>query len=89
MRPVSAAAPYYGGKRNLSRRLCSIIYATPHRTYAEPFGGIGGVFLRRTRQSPVEVINDLSGDVATFYRVLQRHYPYFIDRLCQTKCTGW
>ena len=81
VRPVSPAAPYLGGKRNLSRRLCAIIDATPHRTYVEPFVGMGGVFLRRTRRSPVEVINDLSGDVATLYRVLQRHYPYFIDML--------
>jgi DNA adenine methylase len=81
VRPVSPAAPYLGGKRNLSRRLCAIIDATPHRTYVEPFVGMGGVFLRRTSRSPVEVINDLSGDVATLYRVLQRHYPYFIDHL--------
>ncbi len=81
VRPVSPAAPYLGGKRNLSRRLCSIIDTAPHRTYVEPFVGMGGVFLRRTRRSPVEVINDLSGDVATLYRVLQEHYPYFIDHL--------
>lgn len=81
VRPVSPAAPYLGGKRNLSRRLCAIIDATPHRTYVEPFVGMGGVFLRRSTRSPVEVINDLSGDVATLYRVLQRHFPYFIDML--------
>lgn len=81
VQPVSPAAPYLGGKRNLSRRLCAIIDATPHRTYVEPFVGMGGVFLRRQTRSPVEVINDLSGDVATLYRILQRHYPYFIDML--------
>ena len=81
VRPVSPAAPYQGGKRNLSRRLCAIIDAIPHRTYVEPFVGMGGVFLRRTRRPAVEVINDLSGDVATLYRVLQRLYPYFIDML--------
>jgi len=27
------------------------------------------------------VINDVSGDVVTFFRVLQRHYPYMIDML--------
>lgn len=81
VRPASPAAPYLGGKRNLARRLCSLIDATPHRTYAEPFVGMGGVFLRRTRRPHVEVINDISGDVATLYRVLQEHYPYFIDML--------
>jgi DNA adenine methylase len=32
----------------------------------------GGVFLRRRVRPPVEVINDLSGDVVTLFRVLQR-----------------
>jgi hypothetical protein len=42
---------------------------------------MGGVFLRRTSRPRSEVINDVSGDVATFFRVLQEHYPYFIDML--------
>ncbi|MDP2258479.1 MAG: DNA adenine methylase [Caulobacter sp.] len=79
--PVKPAAPYIGGKRNLARRLVSLIEKTPHRTYAEPFVGMGGVFLRRRRQPPAEVINDWSRDVATFYRVLQRHYAAFLDML--------
>ena len=42
---------------------------------------MGGIFLRRSTRPSVEVINDISGDVATFFRVLQEHYPYFIDML--------
>lgn len=30
---------------------------------------------------PVEVINDYSGDVATLFRILQRHYPQLMDVL--------
>ena len=78
---VKPVAPYQGGKRNLSRRLCALIDADQHRTYVEPFVGMGGVFLRRTRRAAAEVINDISGDVANLYRVLQEHYPYFIDHL--------
>jgi DNA adenine methylase len=78
---VDPVAPYLGGKRNLATRLVSIIDRIPHHTYAEPFLGMGGVFLRRTARPPVEVVNDLSGDVATLFRVLQEHYPYFIDML--------
>jgi DNA adenine methylase len=81
VRPVRTPAPYIGGKRNLSARLCSIIEAIPHRTYAEPFVGMGGVFLKRRARPPVEVINDVSGDVVTLYRVLREHYPYFMDYL--------
>lgn len=79
--PVKPPAPYIGGKRNLARRLVSRIQAVPHLTYAEPFVGMGGVFLRRTARPRSEVVNDLSRDVATFYRVLQRHYVPFMDML--------
>lgn len=79
--PVRPAAPYIGGKRNLAKRLCAMIEATPHRTYVEPFVGMGGVFLRRSMRPPAEVINDISGDVANLYRVLQEHYPFLMDIL--------
>lgn len=81
VKPVVPAAPYLGGKRNLARRLCQIIDDTPHVAYAEPFVGMGGVFLRRSRRPKCEVINDLSQDVATFFRILQRHYVAFMDML--------
>jgi DNA adenine methylase len=74
-------APYLGGKRFLAKRLCALIEATPHRSYIEPFVGMGGVFLRRTRPAPVEVINDLAGDVANLFRIVRRHYQPFVDAL--------
>ncbi|MBB4618024.1 DNA adenine methylase [Sphingomonas abaci] len=79
--PVSPAAGYIGGKRNLAARLVALIGGIPHDGYAEPFVGMGGVFLRRRIRPRVEVINDASGDVATFFRVLQEHYAYFLDML--------
>jgi DNA adenine methylase len=81
VRPVRPVAGYIGGKRNLARRLTAIIDRIECRTYAEPFVGMGGIFLRRARRPAAEVINDISGDVATLFRVLQEHYPYFIDML--------
>lgn len=81
IRPVAPAAGYIGGKRNLASRLVALIERIPHDGYAEPFVGMGGVFLRRRSAPRVEVINDASGDVATFFRVLQEHYAYFIDML--------
>lgn len=79
--PVRPLAGYIGGKRNLAKRLCAIIDRIPHRLYAEPFVGMGGIFFRRTQRPRAEAINDISGDVATLFRVLQEHYPYFIDML--------
>lgn len=81
VRPVSPIAGYVGGKRVLAARIIERIEAVPHDLYAEPFVGMGGVFLRRRQAARVEVINDLSGDVITFFRVLQRHYLAFVEML--------
>lgn len=79
--PVKPVAPYVGGKRMLSKRIIERIGAVPHDGYAEVFVGMGGVFLRRDTRPRTEVINDWSEDVATFFRILQRHYVAFIDML--------
>ena len=79
--PVLPVAPWMGGKRNLARRICGILDALPCTTYAEPFVGMGGIFLRRTSRPRAEVINDAGRDVANLFRILQRHYPQFLDTL--------
>lgn len=79
--PVAPVAPWIGGKRNLARRICTILDQTPCATYAEPFVGMGGIFLRRSARPKCEVINDAGRDVANLFRLLQRHYPQFLDVL--------
>lgn len=79
--PVRPAAAWLGGKRNLSRRICALIDADAHRVYAEPFVGMGGIFLRRTRRPSAEFINDRGRDVYNLFRVLQEHYVAFLDLL--------
>lgn len=79
--PARPIAAYIGGKRNLADTVIKRIRRTPHTIYAEPFVGMGGVFLRRPFRAPAEVINDLSRDVATTMRILQRHYVPFLDML--------
>lgn len=85
--PVRPAAPYIGGKRNLARRLTALIGAVPHETYAEPFVGMGGVFFRRRTRPAGEVINDLNGEVANFFRVLQAH-PSWLGELIAYQLTS-
>lgn len=79
--PVRPVAPYIGGKRNLAKRVVARINATPHTAYAEVFVGMGGIFLRRNLRPKVEVINDWSEDVSTFFRILQHHYVAFLDMI--------
>jgi DNA adenine methylase len=79
--PVKPVAPYIGGKRMLAKRLCALIDATPHRTYAEAMVGMGGVFFRRTMRPGVEVINDRSAQVHNLFRILQVHYVAFLEMM--------
>ncbi len=74
-------APYLGGKRKLAKTITGILDATSHETYAEPFVGMGGIFLRRTMRPKAEVINDYGRDVSNLFRILQRHYPQFLEVL--------
>jgi DNA adenine methylase len=79
--PIRPAAAYIGGKRRLGEQLARRIEAVEHDTYAEPFVGMGGVFFRRRWAARREVINDISRDVATLFRILQRHYPQLMETL--------
>ena len=64
---------YFGGKRLLAKRIIARIEAVPHRCYAEPFVGMGGVFLRRAQRPRSEIINDINGDIVNLFRVLREH----------------
>ena len=79
--PVNPVAPYLGGKRNLAKRVCGLLATIPHRTYVEPFIGMGGIFLRRSARPPVEVINDISADVTNLFRVVRRHYEPLVEEM--------
>ncbi|WP_338606834.1 DNA adenine methylase [Pelagibacterium nitratireducens] len=81
VQPVSPLAPYMGGKRLLAPKIIERIGQIPHTVYAEPFIGMGGIFFRRTHRPTSEIINDRNGDVVTLFRILQRHYPAFLDHL--------
>ena len=71
--PAEPIAPWFGGKKYLARRIIERIEAIPHRCYAEPFLGMGGVFLRRAKRPPVEIVNDINGDIVNLFRVVREH----------------
>ena len=75
-RTATAAEPlagWLGGKKLLAKRIIARIDAIPHRCYAEPFVGMGGVFLRRTRKPKAEIINDRNGEIVNLFRVTREH----------------
>lgn len=67
--------PYIGGKCKIAKK---IIETFPnHKTYVEVFGG-GAQVLFHKEPSTVEVLNDLDGDVFTFFRVCQLHHDELV-----------
>lgn len=78
---LKGLAPWLGGKRQLGKALARRIVEIPHRCYAEPFVGMGGVFFRRRRRAPVEAVNDAQNEVVNLFRIVQRHPQALADTL--------
>ena len=79
VRPAAPVAPWLGGKKRLHPLIIERIEAIPHKTYVEPFVGMGGVFLRRRFRPKLEVANDRNGEIVNLFRILQRHLPQLMD----------
>lgn len=71
---------YMGGKSRLVPTIVPIIVETPHTCYCEPFCGTAWILFGKPQDvSECEVINDLDGELVSFWRVIQRHYLAFVD----------
>lgn len=71
---------YMGGKSRLVPVLVPIIEKTEHECYCEPFCGAAWVLFGKPQEcSSCEVINDLDGELVSFWRCVQRHYLPLID----------
>lgn len=69
---------YYGGKTNIAHKIVALFPECEH--YVEPFAGSLAVLLAK-RPSRMETVNDLDGDLMTFWRVL-RNRPDDLARVC-------
>ena len=68
---------YFGGKSRLAKQ---IIERMPeHHCYCEPFAGAAWVFFKKD-PSKVEILNDLDGELANFWRVVQKHPEAFVEQ---------
>lgn len=72
----SPIIPWMGGKRRLVDRLIPLF--PPHECYVEVFAGGGALYFLRPQPAPVEVLNDINGDLVTLYRVVQNHLEEFV-----------
>ncbi|MFI0212370.1 DNA adenine methylase [Streptomyces diastaticus] len=75
MRPPMA---YYGGKTSTAIRITELL--PDHGHYIEPFAGSLAVLLAKA-PSRMETVNDLDGDLMTFWKVL-RERPADLTRVC-------
>ncbi|WP_416053144.1 DNA adenine methylase [Cupriavidus basilensis] len=68
--------PWLGGKRRLADKLLPLFPA--HECYVEVFCGGAALYFLRQVPAPVEVINDINGDLVNLYRVVQHHLEEFV-----------
>lgn len=71
--------PYYGGKQTTAEAIVALF--PPHQAYVEPFAGGLSVLLAKPIER-MEVVNDLDGDLITFWRVLRDH-PEDLIAVCE------
>lgn len=69
---------YYGAKVTIADRIVALL--PPHEHYVEPFAGSLAILMAKS-PSPHETVNDLDGDLMTFWRVL-RDDPRGLERAC-------
>ena len=67
--------PWLGGKRRLANRLIPLF--PQHECYVELFCGGAALYFMR-QPAPVEVLNDVNGDLVNLYRVVQHHLEEFV-----------
>lgn len=67
-RPLSAPFGYYGAKQRLAAWI--VLDLPPHNAWVDAFCGSVAVTLAK-KPAPIEIINDLNGEVVNFFRQLR------------------
>jgi DNA adenine methylase len=75
---VKSPVPYFGSKQRIATWITSLL--PDHGHYVEPYCGGLSVLLAKG-PSPMETVNDLDGELMTFWRVL-RDRPEALVRAC-------
>ena len=75
---MKSPVPYFGSKQTVAPWITSLLPDCGH--YVEPYCGSLSVLLAKT-PSPMETVNDLDGELMTFWRVL-RDRPEELIRVC-------
>ena len=76
-RPLVAPFGYYGCKQRIASRIVGQL--PPHNAWVEAFCGSAALTLAK-KPAPIEVINDINGDIVNFFRQL-RDQPAEMQRV--------
>ncbi|WP_309031342.1 DNA adenine methylase [Streptomyces alfalfae] len=75
---MKSPVPYFGSKQRIADWIVSLL--PPHDHYVEPYAGGMSVLLAKT-PARMETVNDLDGELMTFWRIL-RDRPAELLRAC-------
>ncbi|MAT73474.1 MAG: hypothetical protein CMJ58_28665 [Planctomycetaceae bacterium] len=79
--PVRPPFSYYGAKQRLARRIVEML--PPHNAWVEAFCGSAALTLAKPA-SPIEVINDLDGQVVNLFKQLRANHEELCRRVALT-----
>lgn len=79
--PLKSLVGWVGGKRRLAPLIVARIEKIQHDLYAEPFFGMGSVFLARSKKIRREIINDKSFDVINLFRIAKHHPAALLEEM--------
>lgn len=68
--------PWPGGKRRLLKHLYP--HFPQHECYVEAFAGGAAALMLRPTPAPLEVLNDINGDLVRLYRCVRHHLDEFV-----------
>jgi DNA adenine methylase len=69
---------YYGGKQTMLKHINPLVPA--HKIYTESFAGGAALFWAK-EPAPIEVLNDINGNLINFYKVLKYRFNELLGRI--------
>ncbi len=75
---TDALCPYQGGKRSLLKHLLPLV--PEHHCYTEVFCGAAALLFAK-EPSPLEVINDINGDLVNAFRCARHHNSALVEEM--------
>lgn len=70
---MNSFIPWIGGKSQLRKTILLAFPPEQSKRYVEVFGGAGWILFSKDKHAPLEVFNDIDGNLINLYRCIQHH----------------